>query len=683
MASRRKTRNRCVRTVDPERADRRGAITIARPGSITPIEKPTARGLCLAGIICALLLIVAVVFGGTIQHEFVNYDDDQYVYKNFQVNAGLSARGCTWAFTHVHVGNWHPLTSISHMLDCELYGLKPWGHHLSNVLLHAAAVILLFLVLLRMTGDLWPSALAAAVFAVHPLRVESVAWVSERKDVLSGAFFMLTLGAYVWYARRPFSLARYVAILVFFALGLMSKPMLVTLPFVLLLLDYWPLGRFPSRPAKDAVAGADVRCGCPASRVRLVVEKIPLLVLSAASCVATLWAQRVAIQPMDNIPLGSRIGNALVSYVTYLGQFLYPLDLAVFYPHPMRRLSMEQAVAACVLLLAVSAIILVFRRKFPYLLVGWLWYLGMLIPVIGIVQVGSQAMADRYTYLPQIGLCCALAWGIAHVWRSWPACRWACGIGSAVVVASLAVCAQLQTAHWLNSETLWTHALDCTSQNALAYVNLGNALGKRGQIDAAMACYTDALEVNPQYALAHHNVGFYLMGRNRVDEAIAHYLAAVESDPRFAEAHLNLGNVYAQRGQFDKAVVYFRKAVEIKPEMARAHNDLGAALADSGRYAEAIAEYQRALEIRPDYADACFNLGNALSHKGQLDGAIALWRKSLEIDPNCAKAHVSLGHALAKRGKVNEAIAHYGKARKINPKVVDPALFRYYELRRK
>ena len=680
MGRRRKTRDRQSRDGDLGNADSSGSFRIAPPGSTAPTENPAARKLYLAAVVCGLLLIVALVFGGTIRHDFVNYDDDQYVYKNVQISGGLTARGCSWAFTHVHVGNWHPLTSISHMLDCQLYGLKPWGHHLTNVLLHAVAVILLFAVLLRMTGDLWPSALAAAVFAVHPLRVESVAWISERKDVLSGLFFMLTLGAYVRYARQPFSLVRYLPIAVFFALGLMSKPMLVTLPFVLLLLDYWPLRRFQSS-ASAAPIEANPRCGHPSSPRRLLVEKIPLLMLSIASCVATLWAQRVALQPMDNIPLTPRIGNALVSYVTYLGQFLYPENLAALYPHPMGVLSAEEVTAACLLLVAVSAGILIWRRKLPYLLVGWLWYLGMLVPVIGLVQVGSQARADRYTYLPQIGLCCAVAWAAAHLWRSWPACRWACGIGSAVAVASLATCAQSQTAHWRNSETLWTHTLACTSQNPLAHVNLSNAMAKRGEIDGAMACYCDALEINPKFALAHNNLGYYLMGRNRPDEAIAHYLAAVETEPRLAEAHLNLGNVFAQRGQFDRAIHHFQKAVEIKPEMSRAHNDLGAALADSKRYAEAIAEYQRALEIRPNYADAHFNLGNALHQKGQFESAMAQWRKSLEIDPTYAKAHVYLGHALAKRGKVNEAITHYRKARKINPKVVDPALFRYYELR--
>ena len=374
-----------------------------------------------------------MVFGQTVRHEFINCDDDQYVYENPQVARGFTAQGIVWAFTHFHSANWHPLTWLSHMLDCQLYGLNhPGGHHLTNVLLHAASAILLFLVLRQMTGDLWPSAFVAALFAIHPLHVESVAWVAERKDVLSGLFFMLTLAAYVGYARRPFSLLRYLLVTVLFALGLMAKPMLVTLPFVLLLLDYWPLGRIGAAVPQSPQQARLPRQSSLALR-RVLLEKLPWLVLTAASCVVTRFAQQTALVSTERLPLPSRIANALVSYVAYLGQFFYPVGLAVLYPYPQSTLPIWKIVGALLLLVGISLAVLACRRKCPYLLVGWLWYLGMLVPVIGLVQVGDQSMADRYTYLTQIGLYIALAWGCG-------ACFQALALSSLPFLGSLGDC---------------------------------------------------------------------------------------------------------------------------------------------------------------------------------------------------------------------------------------------------
>ena len=378
-----------------------------RPSPLTRFAVPA---VCIF-----LLLAVAVVFGPTIRHEFVNYDDDDYVYENPQVARGFTAPGIVWAFTHFHSGNWHPLTWLSHMVDCQLYGLDhPGGHHLTNVLLHAASCLVLFVVLRQMTGDLWPSAFVASLFAIHPLHVESVAWVAERKDVLSGLFFMLTLAAYVSYARRPFSLLRYLLTTALFALGLMAKPMLVTLPFVLLLLDYWPLGRIGATSQPVSRESRLPQQSSPALR-RVLLEKLPWLAMAAASCAATFLAQGTSVVVVQRLPLLTRIDNALVSYAAYLGQFFYPAGLAALYPHPQSSLPIWKIVAAVLLLLGVSLAALACRRKCPYLLVGWLWYLGMLVPVIGLVQVGSQAMADRYTYLTQIGLYIALAWGSERV----------------------------------------------------------------------------------------------------------------------------------------------------------------------------------------------------------------------------------------------------------------------------
>jgi hypothetical protein len=436
-----------------------------------------------------------LVFGQTLGHEFVNYDDDAYVADNPAALGGLSLKGIVWGFTHKVNDNWTPLTVISHMLDCQLYGTKAGWHHLTSVLLHTASVIVLFLVLKGMTAALWRSAFVAAVFAIHPLHVESVAWIAERRDVLSGLFFMLTLGAYVRYVQRwpkvesrgsraqavpaldprPLTLD-YCLVLLFFALGLMCKPMLVTLPFVLLLLDYWPLKRF-TQPDGRLVPW------------RLIAEKVPLLALSGAACVATLFAQKEAIH---SLPLSLRISNALVSYVAYLGQMIYPAGLAVYYPYPENGLPLWKIIAAFVLLLVISAGALAARRKQPWFLFGWLWYLGMLVPVIGVLQVGSQAQADRYTYLPQIGLYIALAWAAKDLTVSWRYRRQVLGVAATIVLAALMVGASLQTSYWRNSESLWTHTLACTSGNYVAHNNFGVMLGKNGNLDEAIHQFQEA-----------------------------------------------------------------------------------------------------------------------------------------------------------------------------------------------
>ncbi len=445
--------------------------------------------------VCGLLLLaVAAVFGQTVSHDFVYFSDDaEYVTDNRLVQQGLTGQGIVWALTTFHTTNWHPLTWLSHMLDCELYVLNPGGHHLTNVLLHAAAAVLLLLALRRMTGALWASAWVAAVFALHPLRVESVAWVAERKDVLSGLFFMLTLWFYARYAERPASWGRYLLVVASFALGLTAKSMLVTLPFVLLLLDYWPLGRLgPSREGSAAEGADPPRPG--RLLVRLVVEKIPFFVLAAASCVVTLAANRSAVKPLEQLPFLWRLANAAVAYVAYLGNMLYPVGLAVLHPVPKGPPPAWETAAAVTLLLAISTAAFVLRRKCPYLLVGWLWYLGTLVPVIGLVRAGNEGMADRFTYLTQIGLYMAIAWGAVHVVRSWPDCRWGIAAVAALVVAGLMGCASQQTQYWHDSETLWKHTLECIPQNPIAENNLGNALAARGEFGEAIDHYQKALE---------------------------------------------------------------------------------------------------------------------------------------------------------------------------------------------
>ena len=610
----------------------------------------------MALAICGLLLLaVGTVFGQTIRHGFVNYDDGPYVVENPQVTRGLSADGIAWAFTHSHASNWHPLTWISHMLDCRLYGLEPGGHHLTNVLLHAATAILLFLVLLEMTGEVWPSALTAAVFAVHPLRAESVAWVAERKDVLSGLLFVATLAAYAGYVRRPFSLARYLAVVVLYVLGLMAKPMLVTLPLVLLLLDGWPLGR---------LHGATTANG---TWKRVILEKLPLLVVAAGSSIVTLLVQHEALVPSEQVALSWRIANAMVSYATYLTQFVCPAGLAVMVPHPANTLPAWKIAGALVGLAAISAGVVTARRKYPWLLLGWLWYLVMLIPVIGLVQVGKQAMADRYTYLPQIGLAIILAWAGGAVCRWRPDRRWACGAISALLVAVLMASAWRQTSYWQDSETLWTHTLSCTSSNPVAHNNLGAALNRQGRTDEAIAQYRQALEIRPDHVEAHNNLGNALAGRGRLDEAIAQYQKTLEINPEHVEAHNNLGVALAGRGRLDEAIAQYQKALEINPEHVEAHNNLGVALADRGRVAEAITEYQSALKIDPAHAGAHNNLGLALAAQGRTDDAVAQYRKALELKPDYAEARNNLGVVLRKRGELDEAMAEYRKALELKP----------------
>ena len=599
------------------------------PGS--PESGPLRRNRYVILLLsCLLLVAIGIVFDQTLHHEFVNYDDELYVIDNPQVARGITARGIVWAFTESHASNWHPLTWLSHMLDCQVYGVaQPGGHHLTSVLLHAVTAILLLLVLVQMTGDVWPGAVASALFALHPLHVESVAWVAERKDVLSGLFFVLSLAAYVRYVRRPFSLPRYVLVLGCFTLGLLSKPMLVTLPFVLLLLDYWPLRRCPFAGA-DAPETLRAR---PVTTRWLLLEKIPFIGLATACSVVTFVAQETARGSLAHLPLSSRVANALVSYVAYLGKFLYPVGLAVFYPHPEHALPAGQIAGACVVLGGISAGVLAWRRRHPYLLVGWLWYLGMLVPVIGLVQVGSQAMADRYSYLTQIGLYLAVAWGAAHLARASSSRRWIYDVTACLALFVLSACAWRQASFWKDSEALWAHALASTSRNYEAHNGLARALARRGEVGAAIAHYEQALAIRPDYVEAHNNLGNALAGRGEVEAAIAHYLMVLS----------------------------------IRPDHAEAHNNLALALAGQGKAEAAIAHYEKALALEPDFAEAHYNLANALAGRGEADVAVAHYRQALAIKPTFAEAHNNLGTLLAGRGHTDEAIAHFQKALLINP----------------
>ena len=518
------------------------------------------------GICLGLAAMTWLVFGQTLHFQFVNFDDGAYVFKNPQVARGLTSEGIAWAFTHVHAANWHPLTWLSHMLDCQFYGLDAGWHHFTNVLLHMATALLLFLLLRRMTGALWRSAFVAAVFAIHPLRAESVAWVAERKDVLSGLFFMLTIWAYVRYTRRP-SAGGYGLLLFLLAFGLMSKPMLVTLPFVLVLLDYWPLNRMGTGPSAP---------NFPARK--LILEKLPLLGMVAASSVATLFAQKVALQPLANISIMTRVGNAIISCVVYLRQLLWPSPLTAYYPFAETEVVVAKVLLSLALLTAVSVAVFLLRRH-RYLVTGWLWYLIMLGPVIGILQVGNQAHADRYTYLPQIGLCLLITWGAADLCSRWRRSRLLVGALSLGILIVLTFNARTQAAYWRNSESLWVHTLAFTSNNVAAEQNLGEALHAQGRIEEAIARFQNALRINPDQASVHSSLGVALLETGRPDESLAHLQSAVALDPHDGDAQYNMGNTLMEIGQASEALTHFNTALQINPDDTQALNNMAWILA--------------------------------------------------------------------------------------------------------
>jgi tetratricopeptide (TPR) repeat protein len=659
--------------------------------------------------ICLMLAMVTTAVYLPVRHyQFVNYDDDVYVTLNPHIHHGLTRKAVEWSFaagllySSPNADYWRPLSYLSHALDIELFGFQPAGHHLMSVALHVAATVSLFWVLQLMTGALWRSAFVAALFALHPLHVESAAWVAERKDVLSGLFFILTLGAYTRYSRKP-SVSGYLLVLGLFVLGLMSKPIVVTLPLVLLLLDYWPLRRCAGPAKAEDYYRSDLRSQFPIQTVlRLVLEKLPFFVLAAGLSLFTFHSQKAvgAVSHLDQVSLSARIENALVSYGAYLLNLFWPADLAVLYPYHLV-LPAWQVWGSLVLLGGITVLVLAGARRCPWLPVGWCWYLGMLLPVIGIIQVGSQARADRYTYLSSIGLFLMVVWTVGELCPSWRHRKGLLGVLMGLVVAIMTVCTSVQISYWRNSESLWMHALACTSDNAIAHDNFGSALFQKGRVDEAIAQYQTALQIEPYNAAAHNNLGNALLKKGRVDEAIAHYQttlqikpdnaeawynlgnallkkgrvdeaiapyqAALQIKPDNAEAWYNLGNALIQKGGVDEAIVYFQKALEIKPEYAEAHNNLGSALLQKGDANEAIAHFQIALEIKPDYVEAHIGLGNALFQKGNGDEAIAHFQKALAIKPDNAEACTSLGNALLQKGNVDEAIARFQKALAIKP----------------
>ena len=593
----------------------------------------------LLELLILLFLIAATfaVFWQVQNQEFVNYDDNVYITENPHVQSGLTRKSLAWAFTSTYASNWHPLTWLSHLLDCELYGLNPKWHHLTNLLFHVANTLLLFLVLKRMTGAHWRSAYVAAMFALHPLHVESVAWVAERKDVLSIFFWMLTMWAYSRYAERP-SLNRYLLVFLSFALGLMAKSMLVTLPFVLLLMDYWPLRRLRfGQEAGDnrlKAQGSFIPLHKRSVPLRLVLEKVPFIALAGVSSAVTLFAQQYggAVTSLESLSLKVRIANALVSYVNYIWKMIWPEGLAVFYPHP-GMLPMWQVAGAGLLLVCVSFLAIRTARSRPYMIVGWLWYLGTLVPVIGLIQVGVQAMADRYTYVTLIGLFIIIAWGVPDILARWRYGKIAIAISAGLTLSIFTILTSLQLQHWRNNMTLFKHALSVTTGNYLAHTNVGAVLVGQGRLDDGIAHYAKALHIKPNYALAHYNLAAALDRQGKLDEAIAHYTKAARIKPDYVKARCNLGVALARQGKLDEAIAHLAEALRIEPNLAEAHYNLGRALAMQGKPDEAIVHYTEVVKIKPNLAQAHYTLGVALVRQGRLDEGIRHLETAIKLKP--------------------------------------------------
>ena len=590
----------------------------------------------------ALVAINLAVYAPVRYFDFVSWDDPIYVGENPEVLSGLSWPGLLWAFTTGHAPYWHPLTWLSHMLDIQIYGLNAGGHHFTSVFIHIANTLLLFGLIHRMTGALGRSAFVAGLFAVHPLHVESVAWVAERKDVLSTLFWVLTLWAYVFYVERP-GLQRYLLVLLFFALGLMAKPMLVTLPFVLLLLDFWPLRRIaPVSDSSGTWAWAHVRhqwlAGLP-----LAKEKLPLLGVAIASSIVTfLVAQQVgAVTGLGAFPLRLRLENAAVTYVAYIGQTLWPARLAAFYPY-LWAIPGWQVLGAILLLTGVTIVVIRATPRFPYVLVGWAWYLGTLFPVIGLFQAGEQARADRFTYVPSIGLFLIVAWAVPDLLARWPKVRVALPAAAVLATVTYALVASTQVQYWRNSTALWGRVLDVTSGNYIAHSNLGNVLLDNGKIDEAIAQYSEALRIKPDFALAQDNLGIVLVNQGKPGEAVAHLSEALRIKPDFAEAHNDLGVALTRIGRPDEAIAHYSEALRLQPAYALAHANLGNVLVAQGKVDEAIQEYLEALKVKPDDANFHYNLGAILNTKGERQRAISEFNLALRLKPGYPEAERAL-----------------------------------------
>jgi tetratricopeptide (TPR) repeat protein len=633
-----------------------------------------------------LALVTLGLYGPVLGHAFIDFDDDLYVTANPMVRQGWTWSGFTWAWTTGHAANWHPLTWLSHITDCALFGLQPAGHHATSALLHTANTVLLFLLLRRMTGAVWRAAVVAALFGWHPLHVESVAWVAERKDVLSTLFFLLTIWGYVRYVGEfkvqssKFKVF-YGLSLVFFVCGLLSKPMVVTLPFVLLLLDYWPLERFG-----------------PGLGTRLVIEKLPFLALSAVLSAATYFVQKSGGTVSEATPFFARALNAVLAYGRYLGRMLWPAHLAVMYPYSTDVPLVE--LCACMLLLAALTWLALKCRQQRYLATGWFWYLGTLVPVIGLVQAGPQSSADRFTYVPLIGIFLMIVWGVADLAVKWRIPAWEPALAAGLVLAACAAGTEVQLGYWTDSGTLFAHALAVTTGNDLAWNREGTYLAAEGKTGEALQCFTNSLAVTKNNYLAWNNLGSHLLKQgkaaealqcftmsmqdrerpvnlhnagmalkalHRPSEAIQFFAKALALDPNYIPAHMSLADALADDGKNDEAVGEYRKVLQLDPSHVDAHCNLACALAAQGKTAEAMTELQQALRLRPSDASTHCNLGNLLMEQGKTDEAAAEYRAALRSKPGSPEIHCNLGAVLALQGRRQQAMDEFNEALRLDP----------------
>ncbi len=608
--------------------------------------------------ICAALALATIIAYEPMRHNgFIGYDDPKYITENPNVNRGITLQSVSWAFTKLYSANWHPLTWVSHMLDCQLFGLNPFWHHFVSLLFHIASALLLFWILTNITGAIWPSAFAAAVFALHPVQVDAIAWAAERKTVLSGFFWLLTMLAYIRYAQRP-NLRRYSLVLLAFVMGLMAKPMLVTLPFVLLLLDWWPLDRFAqSRKESTAATQKQQKTSIGYSKatfLHLAAEKVPLLVLSALSSVITLTAQHSggAISSLERVSLDYRIANMFVSYIKYIGKTIWPSRLAVFYPRPHLGLSETTTVICVLLFILISFGVYVGRHK-KYITMGWLWYVGTLVPVIGLVQVGAQAMANRYMYISMLGLLVIIAWAVKDLIANRLRWKIVAAVSTTVVLSSAVILTRMQVKHWQDTLTLFEYTVNVTEDNAPAENNYGCALFEAGRLDEAASHLSNAVRLLPAFAEARDNLCKVLLRQGKFDEAIVCLNELIRRKQASAETYYNLAVVLSMQKKYDEAMKLFGEALKLDPNCPDAHRKMGATLLATGRTNEAIAYLNEALRRNPDQPEVCANLGIAYAQVKKYEPAIQNLTKAVKLKYNRPDVLNTLAWLLATAGDVS------------------------------
>ena len=609
-----------------------------------------------------LILCTLVIYWQVKDFNFAGYDDELYITENLHVQSGLTCESIKWAFTTFHAGNWQPVTWLSHMLDIELYGLNPMGHHWTSLQIHLINTLLLFFILQYMTGALWRSAFVAALFALHPLHVESVAWISERKDVLSAFFGMLTILAYIRYVKKR-NLFRYFLVFILLSLGLMAKPMLVTLPFVLLLLDFWPLERLKYSSYQQLAGFQSLNLS------RLIWEKVPLFIPVAISSVLTILAQKEvgALYSFEALPITTRIANALISYNNYIIKTIWPQNLAVFYPHLFGTLSLWYVSLAALAIAGISFFSICSFKQHPYVAVGWFWYLGTLIPVIGFIQVGAQAMADRYTYIPLTGLFIIAAWGIPDLLKKWRSNKIILVILSIIIISAFSTRSYFQIRHWKNSTAVFKNAVTVTDNNWLAYNNLGLALMRNGKLNDAVFYYKKALQIKPDYLTALDNLGLTLHQLGKFEEAIFYYTKALKIDPKHPRVHNNIANVLAALGKPEEAIKHYKKAILIESEFAEAHYNIANVLATQEKLDKAIFYYESAIKKDSGYSAAHYNLGCISLKKKEYKKALVHFAQVVKINPDYKQAYNHIGIILLQFGKINEAEKFFSKAVEIDP----------------